>query len=161
MSNIDLERHLSSENDMVLADPSQLRQVFLNLIINAADAVSSMKRDVEGQLKIITELETVSDTESLAHPSMLKIKFIDNGPGIPEDDIGNIFDPFFTTKEPGKGTGLGLSVSFMIVEGLGGKMSVNSEIGKGTTMIINLPLYEPGQQPKEGFRCQVSGAGNK
>ncbi|MGD8762555.1 MAG: HAMP domain-containing sensor histidine kinase, partial [Desulfobacteraceae bacterium] len=94
----------------------------------------------------------VSETESQGHPSMLKIRFIDNGPGIPEEDIGNIFDPFFTTKEPGKGTGLGLSVSFMIVEGLGGKMSVNSEIGKGTTMIINLPLFEP-----EHSNCKVSG----
>jgi len=144
MSNIDLERHLGSEIDTVLADPSQLRQVFLNLIINAADAISSMDRDVDGQLKITTELEKVPETELQGQPSMLKISFIDNGPGIPEEDIGNIFDPFFTTKEPGKGTGLGLSVSFMIVEGLGGKMSVNSEIGKGTTMIINLPLYEPG-----------------
>ncbi|MGD8523205.1 MAG: ATP-binding protein [Desulfobacterales bacterium] len=152
MSNIDLKRQLSSENDTVLADPSQLRQVFLNLIINAADAISSTDRDVAGQLKITSELETVSETESQGHPSMLKIRFIDNGPGIPEEDIGNIFDPFFTTKEPGKGTGLGLSVSFMIVEGLGGKMSVNSEIGKGTTMIINLPLFEP-----EHSNCKVSG----
>ena len=161
MSNIDLERHLGSENDTVLADPSQLRQVFLNLIINAADAISTMDRDVDGQLKITTELETVPETQSQGQPSMLKIRFIDNGPGIREEDIGNIFDPFFTTKEPGKGTGLGLSVSFMIVEGLGGKMDVNSEIGKGTTMIINLPLYEPGQQQKEGVRCQVSGVSHK
>jgi signal transduction histidine kinase len=77
---------------------------------------------------------------------MLKIKFIDNGPGIYAEDLGNIFDPFFTTKEPGKGTGLGLSVSFMIVEGLGGKMTVNSEIGKGTTMIIYLPLHDENPQ---------------
>jgi signal transduction histidine kinase len=161
MSNIGLERHLSSENDTVLADPSQLRQVFLNLIINAADAISSMDRDVEGQLKIATELETVPETESQGHPAMLKIRFIDDGPGIPEEDIGNIFDPFYTTKEPGKGTGLGLSVSFMIVEGLGGKMSVNSEMGEGTTMIIKLPLYEPGQKQKEGVRCQVSGVRDK
>jgi signal transduction histidine kinase len=161
MSNIGLERHLSSENDTVLADPNQLRQVFLNLIINAADAISSMDRDVEGQLKIATELETVPETESQGHPAMLKIRFIDDGPGIPEEDIGNIFDPFYTTKEPGKGTGLGLSVSFMIVEGLGGKMSVNSEMGEGTTMIIKLPLYEPGQKQKEGVRCQVSGVRDK
>jgi signal transduction histidine kinase len=68
--------------------------------------------------------------------------FIDNGPGIPEENIGNIFDPFYSTKEPGKGTGLGLSVSFMIVEGFGGKMTVSSNIGQGTTMTLSLPTVE-------------------
>jgi signal transduction histidine kinase len=68
--------------------------------------------------------------------------FIDNGPGIPAENIGNIFDPFFTTKDPGKGTGLGLSVSFMIVEGFGGKMTVNSKVGEGTTLTLLLPLIQ-------------------
>ena len=68
--------------------------------------------------------------------------FSDNGPGIPVENLPNIFDPFFTTKDPGKGTGLGLSVSFMIVESLGGKMTVESMPGEGTTMIIYLPLSE-------------------
>ena len=68
--------------------------------------------------------------------------FIDNGPGISEENIANIFDPFYTTKEPGKGTGLGLSVSFMIVEGFGGKMTVHSKIGEGTTMTLLLPVVE-------------------
>ena len=68
--------------------------------------------------------------------------FIDNGPGIPEENIGNIFDPFYTTKDPGKGTGLGLSVSFMIIEGFGGKMKVNSKTGEGTTMTLLLPLAQ-------------------
>ena len=70
----------------------------------------------------------------------IKICFIDNGPGIAAENLANIFDPFFTTKDPGKGTGLGLSVSFMIIDGLGGKMTGTSEPGMGTTMIINLPL---------------------
>jgi signal transduction histidine kinase len=74
--------------------------------------------------------------------SYLKIMFIDNGPGIPAENIGNIFDPFFTTKDPGKGTGLGLSVSFMIVEGFGGKMTVNSKVGEGTTLTLLLPLIQ-------------------
>ena len=146
MSNIELERRLGAKNDVVLADPNQLRQVFLNLMINAADAISSMDKDVAGQLKITTELEIDTETESQGRRSMLKIILFDNGAGIPENNLGNIFDPFFTTKEPGKGTGLGLSVSFMIVEGLGGKMTVNSEVGQGTTMIIYLPLFKPGQQ---------------
>ena len=68
--------------------------------------------------------------------------FIDNGPGISEENIANIFDPFYTTKEPGKGTGLGLSVSFMIIEGFGGKMTVSSKIGEGTTMTLLLPVIQ-------------------
>ena len=61
---------------------------------------------------------------------------------ISEEEIGNIFDPFYTTKEPGKGTGLGLSVSFMIVQGFGGKMTVDSQKGEGTSMTILLPVIE-------------------
>lgn len=142
MSHIDLKLRLFANNDLVQADPNQLRQVFLNLIINAADAISSRGKETSGQLKIITELESDPETNPKGCRSMLKIMFIDNGPGIQEEDLGNIFDPFFTTKEPGKGTGLGLAVSFMIVEGLGGKMTVDSQFGKGTTMIIYLPLHD-------------------
>ena len=144
-SNIELQRSLNAENDIVRADSDQLRQVFLNLIINAADAVSSLENNVSGRLKITTELQTDSPKNGPSDSSIVKIMFSDNGPGIPDESIGNIFDPFFTTKEPGKGTGLGLSVSFMIVEGLGGKMTVNSDVGHGTTMIIYLPLCEAGK----------------
>ena len=156
MSNIDLECRLDAQKDRVLADSNQLRQVFLNLIINAADAISSENKDFEGKLLIrsvivgsIAGFEHAtnsrshhSDTQLQDHKTHLKIMFIDNGPGIPEENIGNIFDPFYTTKEPGKGTGLGLSVSFMIVEGFGGKMTVSSEIGKGTTLTLLLPIVE-------------------
>ena len=72
---------------------------------------------------------------------------IDNGVGITPENIADIFDPFFTTKEPGKGTGLGLSVSFMILEGLGGKISAVSKVGEGTTMLVTLPLNEPINRP--------------
>jgi two-component system NtrC family sensor kinase len=71
----------------------------------------------------------------------IEIRFIDNGPGIEEDSIRHIFDPFYTTKEPGKGTGLGLSVSYMIIESQGGAIRAESATGKGTSIIINLPLH--------------------
>ena len=100
MAHIDLERRLFAESDRVQADPNQLRQVFLNLIINAADAISSMGKNNSGRLKIFTELEPASGTTPKDGHSMLKIKFIDNGPGIHAEDLGNIFDPFFTTKDP-------------------------------------------------------------
>ena len=140
MSNIDLSLDLAADNDTVLADSSQLRQVFLNLIINAADAISSEDNVNGGKLKISTTIGENGDREGRSAPDQLIILFSDNGPGIAEENLSIIFDPFFTTKDPGRGTGLGLSVSFMIVESLGGKMTGSSEVGKGTTMKISLPL---------------------
>ncbi len=142
MSNIELECRLQAQNDKVLADSNQLRQVFLNLIINAADAVSSEGKAVNGKLSIQSTLAGEKPGQPQDQQKHLKIMFIDNGPGIPEENIGNIFDPFYTTKDPGKGTGLGLSVSFIIIEGFGGKMTVSSEIGEGTTMTLLLPVVE-------------------
>jgi signal transduction histidine kinase len=144
MSNIELSLDLAAESDTVLADPDQLRQVFLNLIINAADAISDIKEEISGELKITTELKKDTVSKAATTPYQLRILFSDNGPGISEEDLQNIFDPFFTTKDPGKGTGLGLSVSFMIVESLHGKMTGISDVGKGTTLIISLPLYKVG-----------------
>ena len=149
MSNIDLALNLIAENDTVLADPNQLRQVFLNLIINAADAISDNGQAAGGRLEIATELEKEIASDARTSPARLRIIIMDDGPGIAEETLGNIFDPFFTTKDPGKGTGLGLSVSFMIVESLNGQMTGASEEGKGTTMVISLPLYQHHPKNKE------------
>lgn len=142
MSGIALECRLEAQNDKVLADSNQLRQVFLNLMINATDAISSEAKAVNGKLLIQSSLAGETSEQPQDLKTHLKIMFIDNGPGIPKENIANIFDPFYTTKEPGKGTGLGLSVSFMIVEGFGGKMTVSSAIGEGTTMTLLLPAVE-------------------
>ena len=142
MSDVALECRLEAENDKVLADSNQLRQVFLNLIINATDAITSEGQAENGKLLIQSALVGETPDQPPGRKTHLKIMFIDNGPGIPEENIGNIFDPFYSTKEPGKGTGLGLSVSFMIVEGFGGKMTVSSDIGRGTTMTLLLPIAE-------------------
>ena len=142
MSGIALECRLEAQNDKVLADSNQLRQVFLNLMINAADAISSEGKAVNGKLLIQSSLAGETSEQPQDRKTHLKIMFIDNGPGIPKENIANIFDPFYTTKEPGKGTGLGLSVSFMIVEGFGGKMTVSSAIAEGTTMTLLLPTVE-------------------
>jgi two-component system, NtrC family, sensor kinase len=145
MSNIELSLDLAAENDTVLAEPNQLRQVFLNLIINAADAISGADGPQNGKMKISTRHRKNGDKAGKTASDLLNIQFSDNGPGIAEENLSNIFDPFFTTKDPGRGTGLGLSVSFMIVESLGGKMTGTSEVGKGTTMIITLPLCKSEQ----------------
>jgi len=151
MSSMELSLNLNARDHAVWADPNQLRQVFLNLIINAADAITSQDKKAGGNLNISTRLQVDTNPVSGTSPGYLEISFTDDGPGIAEDSLGNIFDPFFTTKDPGKGTGLGLSVSFMIVESLGGKMTAISDEGRGTSMIISLPLYRANPAKQENI----------
>lgn len=143
MSNINLKLGLLAKNDKVMANSDQLRQVFMNLIINAADAISSDTGGLSGEIIITCKELPAEDADSAKDPPMLKIEFTDNGPGINIDSIGNVFDPFYTTKDPGKGTGLGLSVCFMIVERFSGKIEAASKKNQGATFTISLPLYQP------------------
>ncbi|MBI5251042.1 MAG: GHKL domain-containing protein [Desulfomonile tiedjei] len=112
----------------ITTDSAQLQQVFLNIVDNAIDAV--------GKSGII-EIETGYDQ---ARNSDIFIRIKDNGPGISKELIGKIFDPFFSTKVQNEGTGLGLSISYSIIEKLGGKITVQSEEGKGTTFVIFVPV---------------------
>jgi signal transduction histidine kinase len=105
--------------------PSQLNQVFLNMLTNAAQAI-------EGPGKILLKTE--------AEESWLKITVQDTGKGIPADVLPRVFDPFFTTKPVGQGTGLGLSISYQIVQQHGGDIRVTSQPGKGTRFTVRLPL---------------------
>jgi C4-dicarboxylate-specific signal transduction histidine kinase len=131
------ELKLEADRDRVIANARQLRQVFLNLVLNAADAVRDA--DVKGELIIHTKCSCHPDAGQI-NRDFLVVRFMDNGHGIPDDNLTSIFDPFFTTKDPGKGTGLGLSVSFTIVEGLGGAIEADQNESGGTSMIIRLPL---------------------
>ncbi|MBU0987988.1 MAG: hypothetical protein KKH68_12125 [Proteobacteria bacterium] len=140
MASIDLQLDLKAAIDIVMADSDQLRQVFLNLLINAADAISLVDQDRNGKITITSKIVPNRQADVENAVEMLRIEFIDNGPGIPEEHMDNIFDPFYTTKEPGKGTGLGLSVCFIIVEGIGGKIKAASSLGQGSAMILDLPL---------------------
>ena len=124
---------LKAQKDTVLADPNQLQQVFLNIIMNAADALAEGRGEGESKQLMI---------RSERNEGSIELRFSDNGPGIAEQDLLRIFDPFYTTKEPGKGTGLGLSVCYRIVEGLGGTIRAESKTGEGATIIVSLPLYE-------------------
>jgi signal transduction histidine kinase len=117
-----------------MADPGQLRQVFLNLMLNAADALEAVP---DGQIWLRTRNRNADRPE-------IEITVTDNGSGIPESQLPTIFDPFFTTKEPGKGTGLGLSVTFMIVQAAGGTIDAFSGEEGGARMVIRLPLH-PGK----------------
>ncbi|MFQ5670105.1 MAG: nitrogen regulation protein NR(II) [Acidobacteriota bacterium] len=123
--------------------PGEFNQVILNLIVNAADAIAEVAEDGTPSKGTITV--TTRQTGGWA-----EIGVADTGAGIPEDIQGKIFDPFFTTKEVGKGTGQGLSlVHSVVVQKHGGKISVDSEPGKGTTFLIHLPLEDPATVDKE------------
>jgi signal transduction histidine kinase len=108
--------------------PGQLNQVFLNLLMNACDAIEGQRRP--GRVRISTRRT----------PEGVRLVFEDDGPGIPEEARGRIFDPFFTTKAVGQGTGLGLSLSHGIVERHGGRIQVESAPGGGARFAIELPL---------------------
>jgi len=113
----------------VLADVDQIQQVFINILLNAAQAMNG-----DGNLNLATQ---ISDDQNY-----LNISFEDQGCGISEENITHLFEPFFTTKEVGSGTGLGLSVSYGILKKHQGAIKVESEIGKGSVFIISLPLAE-------------------
>jgi signal transduction histidine kinase len=117
---------------LVECAPSQIDQVLLNLIVNAAQAMP------EGKMGLI-EVRTACDNKQVW------IEVQDNGPGISADILKKIFDPFFTTKDPGTGTGLGLSVSQNIIQQHGGTLTVNSTVGVGTTFKITLPIQRTPQ----------------
>nr|MBX2862109.1 hypothetical protein [Leptolyngbyaceae cyanobacterium MAG.088] len=114
---------------------SHLNQVFMNILVNAMDAVDGdIVSDRENpEIYISTHWQEIQKS--------LLIQISDNGPGIPEGILANIFNPFFTTKPVGKGTGLGLSISYQIVTEMhGGKLSCRSTLGQGTTFYIEIPL---------------------
>ncbi len=107
--------------------PQQLNQVFMNILVNAAQAIEK-----KGDIHIITR--------SVAQSVEVSIR--DNGSGISQDNITKIFDPFFTTKDVGKGTGLGMNIAYNIIQKHNGTIHVDSELGQGTTFTITLPVGE-------------------
>jgi two-component system NtrC family sensor kinase len=129
-ANVVIETSLGDNIAPIEASPSEMQQVFLNLVNNAIDAMDPGG----GDLDIITRQE---GDQVLALVS-------DTGSGIPEANLPRIFDPFFTTKPVGKGTGLGLSIIYGIINKLGGTISVDSAVGKGTTFTISLPAGKAG-----------------
>jgi two-component system NtrC family sensor kinase len=120
----------------VLGNAARLGQVFLNLLINAAQAIPSGNPD-QNQIRVAAR----------AHPDRITVEVSDTGKGIPKEALERVFEPFFTTKPEGEGTGLGLSISHGIITALGGTIDVESEVGKGTTFRITLPIAPVSRGP--------------
>jgi PAS domain S-box-containing protein len=128
----DVSTDFSPELPHVTCHGGQINQVVLNLVVNAAHAIEDVVK-VKGGKGLITVRTYVEDGHAV-------ISIGDTGNGIPEPIRKRIFDPFFTTKQVGKGTGQGLSIAHNVVKGHGGKLEYQTEIGKGTTFYVRLPL---------------------
>jgi two-component system, NtrC family, sensor kinase len=138
--NVQIAKDFSNLPEVVI-DPSQMQQVFMNMIINAAEAM-----DGNGKLTLTTRFFSAEKS--------ISVEFADTGHGISEENIERIFDPFFTTKDVGHGTGLGLAISYGIVKEHKGTISVESKTGKGTTFSIKLPLHANGDSAEYGKQSQ-------
>jgi two-component system NtrC family sensor kinase len=139
--NIKIDTQFEEHLPLVVVDPSQMQQVIMNLIINAAEAMEG-----EGKLILGTKYEP--------EEGLVEIEITDTGPGIPEENLERIFDPFFTTKEVGHGTGLGLAISYGIIKEHSGSIAVESEAGKGTTFFVRIPVTPEGKGPNGGEQTQ-------
>jgi signal transduction histidine kinase len=167
---IELSLELKAESDTVFANADQLKQVFLNILVNAADAMAARSdgsqggqlcvstrslpgegplQKTDGRLRLrrhtdpqAADYRHLRRTYATVEKQWLEIRFADTGVGIAREDQERIFDPFFTTKGVGSGTGLGLSVSIKIVETLGGRLEMSSRVGEGTAMSVILPLFD-------------------
>ena len=126
---IELELDLEEDLLPIMADSNRLEQVFINLVTNARDAMEDKRPGSTKLLKIRSFLDNGD----------VVVTVFDTGKGIPEDIIDRIFEPFFTTKEVGKGTGLGLSIGYTIIKDYGGTITVESEVGTGTTFELRFP----------------------
>jgi two-component system NtrC family sensor kinase len=124
--NIRLELNLQKDLPKVITDKGQVQQVFLNIINNAIDAVRE-----EGQINVSSQVK---------NNRFIRVSVRDNGLGIPKENLKHIFEPFYTTKEKGKGTGLGLSISYGIMQKLRGTIYVESEVNRGTTFTVEIPI---------------------
>jgi two-component system NtrC family sensor kinase len=130
----DVQTEFANELPLVTCHGGQINQVVLNLVVNAAHAIEDVVRGTgnKGLIKVKTQVEGAEVVISVS----------DTGRGIPEAIRSRIFDPFFTTKEVGKGTGQGLSIAHNVIKAHGGKLEFVTEIGKGTTFLVRLPLDE-------------------
>jgi signal transduction histidine kinase len=130
----------SNEPMLVWVNPQQLQQVFVNVLSNARFALNEKFKKERGEDK---RLEVNFSFIEIKNKMFVRIRFTDHGCGIPEGIIDSVCNPFFSTKQPGEGTGLGLSISQGIVKEFKGYLRINSELGKYTTIMVDLPAYEP------------------
>jgi len=146
MASIEIETELEENIGMVWADADQLKQVLVNLMLNAGDAMEQ-----GGSLTVVTRVVSHKIAEADLDEyttKYIEISVSDTGKGIAASELHKIFDPFYTTKSPGKGTGLGLAISLRLIETFYGTIRVESAEGKGSTFTVRFPVWEPDHDTK-------------
>ncbi|MGD9320280.1 MAG: ATP-binding protein, partial [Desulfobacteraceae bacterium] len=121
----------------IMGDTNRLEQVFINLVVNARNAMEAKKGEFARG-----DVESILTVRSFQENGRVVVTVTDTGTGIADDLKDKIFEPFFTTKEVGKGTGLGLSISYGIVKDYEGTIEVESELGKGATFKLSFPIWD-------------------
>ena len=143
LRDIEITVHLDRALPPIWIDADQIKQVIMNMLVNAQHAVEE-----KGSITVSTRRSLDPRAPAGEPKPMVEISIVDTGCGIPETNLRRIFDPFFTSKDVGKGTGLGLSVSHGIVEAHGGLIEVESKVGEGSTFRVLLPLTPPSAVPE-------------
>ncbi|MCF8077443.1 MAG: response regulator [Desulfotignum sp.] len=144
-ADISITQDIMADCASVMADPTQIHQIAMNLITNAYHAVEPVGGTIKVALKEIDLCHEDGPDVQLASGRYVVLSVIDTGTGIDPAVMNRIFDPYFTTKEKGKGTGLGLATVFGVVKAHGGDISVTSELGKGAAFHVYLPVLEKEQ----------------
>jgi two-component system, cell cycle sensor histidine kinase and response regulator CckA len=132
---VDVVARYGAPDVKVLAEPSELEQIILNLVSNARDAIRG-----EGQITLSTELVLHPGAAGGTAARWLQVRVSDTGTGMDPDTLSRLFQPFFTTKEDAKGTGLGLYTTSLLVKQLGGQIHATSAVGRGSTFVVELPV---------------------
>ncbi len=141
-TSIDIQQNLES-NSLIMANATQIHQVILNLCTNAAHAMNETGGIMRADLKDVSiDQKSTQYRHGLASGKYIELKISDTGAGIPSHIIGSIFEPYFTTKGHGEGTGIGLALVHSIIESIGGKVFVSSQLGHGTVFTSYLPITE-------------------
>jgi PAS domain S-box-containing protein len=142
-TSIDIRQNIKATADTILADPTQIHQVMINLCTNASHAMQKSGGIMEIEIQnVVLYEDSASFDHDLIPGNYVKVTISDTGQGMDPEIINRIFDPYFTTKEVGKGSGMGLSVVHGIVKSYRGTITVASEVGKGTTFNVYFPVVE-------------------
>jgi CheY-like chemotaxis protein len=160
---IEINQRIEPDLGKILGDPTQIHQVLMNLCVNASHAIEDNKGTISVELsEVQLDTDFTSENPPLVPGKHLRLSVTDTGAGIPSEIVKKIFDPYFTTKEAGKGTGLGLSVVHGIVEKHKGAISINSELGKGSTFSVFFPVIEKKEpQAEENSTADLTPTGKE